>query len=162
MKKNVFLTGILSMVLVFGTALFVGCKASFNGSTLAGTKWVSEETEDLSFLEDGLGMKVKVTLNFTSTTAGTITVAVTEWIGTWEAESKTKMEGMITAGNGPFTSIYDSATKAGTVTYNTPDMLEEGATETTHLPFTVDVSAKTLTTTEVDGEETEITVFKLQ
>jgi hypothetical protein len=174
MKKNVFLMGILSVALVFGTALFVGCDSgdggggsstpAFDGSALAGTTWVNEAPEDFDGMLKGASVKIKVTLAFTSDTSGTITAEVTEWIGTWEPEMKTKMGGIITADNGPFTSTYDPATKAGTVTHDVTDIFEDEKVTTT-LPFIVEVNAKTLTTTEVDEddeEDIETTVFNLK
>jgi hypothetical protein len=156
MKKNVFLMGILSVALVFGTALFVGCDSgdsgpstpAFDGASLAGTKWVYEGTEDMMGMTT---ITVKATLKFTSDTAGEVTVAITKWDPDPGAETKTKLEGMITEDNGAFTSTYTAASKSGTYTLKS---------ETTGT-FTVDVSGKTLTTTDDDDKE-EITVYKLQ
>jgi hypothetical protein len=133
---------------------------SFAGSSLAGTTWVAETT--LYFSEMAVAkINGKTTLNFTSATAGTFTAEITEWIGTWSDAHKTFINAIATAGNGPFTSTYDSATKAGTVTYNTSDISGNGK-KAANFSFTVNVSAKTLTTTEYDDGEKEITVFKLR
>jgi hypothetical protein len=174
MKKNVFLMGILSVVLVFGMALFVGCDdgggdsgpstPAFDGSSLAGTTWGAEETVDLSEMADGAEAKIKGkrTLNFTSAAAGTITAVITDFIGAdWDDETKKMIKAMVEMDKVPFTPTYDSTAKTGTVTYSTPSFFEEGKTETTKLSFTVDVSAKTLTTTD-DDDKDEITVYKLQ
>jgi hypothetical protein len=123
---------------------------------------VAEKTE--SFSDEGepeASVKGTTTLAFTDASAGTITAAVTQWIGAWDAESKEFINTMVSADNGPFTYTYDSAVQTGTVTYTRKSMFG-GGDDTTTLQFTVDVSAKTLTTTEVDDGETETSVYKLQ
>jgi hypothetical protein len=151
--------GILSMALIFGTALFAGCD---DGSSLAGTTWVAETT--LYFLEPAVAeakIKGKTTLDFTSAVAGTFTAEITEWIGNWSDANKTFINTIATADNGPFTSTYDSATKTGALTYNASDISGNGKTAA-NLSFTVDVTAKTLTTTQDDDGEIETTVFNLR
>jgi hypothetical protein len=162
MKKNVFLMGILSVALVFSMALFVGCDSgdggggsstpAFDGASLAGTTWVNEKVEDLSKLVgETASVKGTAKLNFTSDTAGTYTAALSDWVGNWDNDSKAFLTAMVTGDNGAFTSTYAATSKTGTYTRKSGT-----------LPFTVDVSAKTLTTTEVDGGETETVVYKLQ
>jgi hypothetical protein len=100
---------------------------------------------------------MKVTLQFNSDIAGTVTIAITKWNGPWDAEMKTKVEGMMAEENGPFTSTYNAETKTGTYTQTNSE--EEVSAGT----FTVDVGKKELTTTITDEDgETETTIFKLQ
>jgi hypothetical protein len=157
-KNKHFMLGMLALLLTFGLVL-VGCPtdsgndsggSSFDGTTLAGTKWVATQSSDLG---QGQGIDVKATLQFTSDTAGTATFEVTKWNGTWTDELKEYFNTIITESNGPFTSTYDAATKTGTFTLNK---------STTAQTFKVDVEKKELTTTDEDDEETEPPAFKLQ
>jgi hypothetical protein len=140
---------------------------SFDGSSLAGTIWVAETTEDFSEMADGAEAKIKAksTLDFTSASAGTITVEITEWIGKWDDKDKEFITAMGVLDHVAFTSTYDSTAKTGTVIYSTPSMFDEEELEETNLSFIVNVSAKTLTTTEVDEddeEDIETTVYTLK
>jgi len=80
-------------VLVFGLVL-AGCAKKFDGSSLVGTTWVGESSEDLSSY--GVGKYTAgITVKFTSDTEGTREVKVTKWEGNWSNEMKTKVQGMI-------------------------------------------------------------------
>jgi hypothetical protein len=157
MKNKLFLAGMLAMALAFGL-IMTGCPTdtdddgpAFDGSTLAGTTWVAEQDADAQAQAMGL-KKMKVTLAFSSDTAGTATMDV-EWTDSAPAEIKTKVGAMAAEENGPFTSTYDKTAKTGTYT------LKDGTEGT----FTVNVENKQLTTTVTEeGEDPEVTVFKLK
>jgi hypothetical protein len=117
---------------------------SFDGSTLAGTKWESSGDGPSPF-DDSLKMTVKTTVNFTSDTEGTMEVKITKFTGNWVDEMKEKMNGIIEMNNGAFTSTYDAAEKKGTLT-------PKG--ETTPQNFTVNVGSKTLTIEDDDDGPT--------
>jgi hypothetical protein len=156
-KSSVLVVGLAAFVLAFGLVL-AGCAdddpgKSFDGSTLAGTTWVSEKEYD----ETAQGLmgikKTKLTLEFSSDTAGTATAEVTEWAAGATDEQKAKMKGLTDATNGAVTGTYDKAAKTGTYT------MKDGTKGT----FAVDVEQKTLTTTETEeGEDPEVTIFKLK
>ncbi|MDR1175725.1 MAG: hypothetical protein LBK83_09700 [Treponema sp.] len=156
-KSKLFLAGMAALLLTFGLVL-AGCPtdgggggSSFDGTTLAGTNWVATKNVPYPFGGDGLSMDTEARLEFSSNTAGTATRTVTKWNGDWPEEFKSKMEGMMKADNGAFTSTYDAAAKTGTYT------LKSGTPGT----FTADVGKQTLTAIEVDDGEAETTVYKL-
>ena len=146
MKKKLFFTGMAALLLSFGL-LLLACDngdsgSSFDGSTLAGTKWTATDNMDV---EEGKSIDLKMTLEFTSDTKGTAKIEVTKWNGTWTTAEKEYFEEMMSSMsmNEAFTSTYDATAKTGTFTM--------GNTES----FTVDVGKKELKT---DGDIT----FKLQ
>jgi hypothetical protein len=156
MKKKLFLSGILGVALVFAIVV-IGCDndddgggSNFDGTTLVGTKWTV--TQNVPY-DAELSMDVKVTLEFSSNTAGTATVEVTDWYGNWDEAIKAYINATIAQGNVAFTYTYDAASKTGAFTG------ESGPTGT----CTVDVGKKELTTTETDEEgETGTVIYKLQ
>jgi hypothetical protein len=136
-KKKLFFTGMAALLLSFGL-LLLACDngdsdsdSSFDGSTLAGTKWTATDNMDV---EEGKSIDLKMTLEFTSDIKGTTKIEVTKWNGTWTTAEKAYFEEMMSSMNGTFTSTYDAAAKTGTITMS-------GSTT----PFTVDVGKKEIT-----------------
>jgi hypothetical protein len=151
-KGKLFILGMLAAALTFGLVL-VGCPdggSSFDGATLAGTKWIATQT-NVSIM-GALTVDIKATLEFSADTAGTATFEITKWSEGWSEELKSKMQASMTEDNGPFTSTYDNTAKTGTYT------LKSGTPGT----FTVDAGKKQLTTTEVEDGETRTGNYKLQ
>jgi hypothetical protein len=147
MKKTYrYFGGIVGILLVFGLGL-TGCPEgtpTFDGSTLAGTKWVVEMPGQQISPDSTKLIDLKQTLDFTSDTAGKFTGEITKFSGSWTEAEKTEANGRVAAENMTFTYTYDKTTKNGTIS-------AMGG-----VAFTVDVSKKELTL----GEGS--TVFKLQ
>jgi hypothetical protein len=159
MKNKMFIAGMLSILLVFGFVL-ASCSndttdnttSSFDGSTLAGTKWAMEDSISLEELMPGLGFTMEATIEFTSGTEGKSTAKITKWTGSWSSEMKTKFEGLASSGNGPFTYTYDATTKKGKATG------AQGG------EFVVNVEKRELTIESENpiSEEPETAIFKLR
>ena len=161
MKKGIFFSVMLVTLLVFslvfgcdngtsgggGTGGGGGGPTLFDGSTLARTTWVADKTMDAE-TQSKLGLKkIRMTLTFSSDTAGTANAVATEWASGATQEQKSKANALLGEINGPFTSTYDSATKTGTI------KLKDDSEET----FTVNVDRKELTSID---EDNDVTVFK--
>ena len=152
-KKKLLLSAVPVILLALGLA-FVTCDtgsssggSKFDGTTLAGTKWVADKTQDAE-TQAKLGLKkVRITMTFTSDTAGTFKAEAAEWASGATQEQKSKANGVMALVNGPFTSTYNNVTKTGTI------ILNDDSEET----FIVDVDRKELTSTDEDGD---VTVFK--
>ncbi|GAB6391256.1 MAG: hypothetical protein MdMp014T_0629 [Treponematales bacterium] len=102
---------------------------------------------------DGLGYVVKTVVKFTSATAGTVEAEIVRWTGTWPAEleaRKAEIEAEIAAQEDTFPYTYNTAAHTGTITMMEISVTEKVVGEVL-VPFTVNVSAKTLTVGDGDS-----------
>ncbi|GAB6393180.1 MAG: hypothetical protein MdMp014T_2553 [Treponematales bacterium] len=99
------------------SALLAGCAKKFDGTSLVGTTWVGENTEDLSSYGAGK-YTAQGTLKFTSDSAVTQELKVTKWEDNWSDEMKSKLQGMMDEENGEFPYTYDAADHTGSADGN--------------------------------------------
>jgi hypothetical protein len=152
MKKGLrFLGWALVITLTFALVI-MGCSSDdnggggggplFDGSTHKGTTW-EYSSQDLE-AKEGLAVRVKSTLKFTTDTEGTITTEVIKWIGEWNEMMQAMMTEAMAEDNGSFTYTYES-------TGNTGEYIMTDSQKTT--TFKVDVGAKTLNSKDDDDED---------
>jgi hypothetical protein len=132
MGKLLFI-GMLVMGLMVA---LIGC-TGFTGDKLAGTKWATTSSQDMSALGNGLKATVTITATFDETNV-TVASEVTKWEGDWPDEGKTKVEGLMKSDDGTFP-----------YTYTKPN---GSYTNKGEVNFVVDTEKKTLTVSD-DGED---------
>ncbi|MDR1787712.1 MAG: hypothetical protein LBR16_04605 [Treponema sp.] len=117
MKNKYSTSAIIMMAGALGLALTLvmtaaGCGTRFDGTSLVGTTWVGEVTDDYSQFGAGQ-VTTKRTAKFTSDTAGTQEIKVSKWSGEWSDDGKKKAQGLLDALTGDFTYTYDAENHSG-------------------------------------------------